>query len=209
MTFPRQVDAAFQIGLHPAKNAYTLPAMKKLQFIALLCLALLPSCATQKKPLGPQGSFSVKTVPFFGNDVHVFVEVSERTNGPRGPVLSSKRVTGDGVTGFVVPLGKIYSVHAYADLDHNGKQGPSDPSATVEGLRPVSDMDAMQAPAILTLPGTGVAPDWPGKKLSNDNSPASNEAPQQKAADKVQEASPGLPVPPPPAPTLPVPPPPQ
>jgi hypothetical protein len=177
--------------------------MKKLPL--LLCLALLSSCATDK-PGGPKGSFSVKVVPFFGNDVHVFVQVFDRTDGQRGPLLSSKRVTGDGVTGFVLPLGRTYSVHAYADLDHDGKQGPADPSANLDGLQPVADINAQQAPAILTLPGTGTAPDWPGKKSGGDNSPGSSEAMLQKAADKVQEASPGLPTPPPP--TLPVPPPP-
>jgi len=185
-----------------------MPAMKNPQFISLVCLLLLSSCATEK-PRGPQGSFSVKTVPYFGNDVRVYVQVFERTNGQRGDMLASRRVSGDGVTGFVLPLGKTYSVHAYADLDHDGKQGPNDPSVNLDGLEPIADIDAQQAPAIVTLPGTGVAPDWPGKKSGGDNPPASNESLLQKGADKLQEAASGLPVPPPPPPSLPVPPPPR
>jgi hypothetical protein len=180
--------------------------MKHPQFIFLACLLLLSSCATEK-PGGPKGSFSVKVVPFFGNDVHVFIQVFDRTNGQRGPLISSRRVSGDGVTGFVLPLGSTYSVHAYADLDHDGKQGPDDPSSNLDGLKPMADVNAQQAPAILTLPGTGVAPDWPGKKSDGESAPASNENLLQKGAEKIQEAAPGLPVPPPPS--LPVPPPPR
>jgi hypothetical protein len=62
-----------------------------------------------------------------------------------------------------------------------------------------------QAPVILTLPGAGVAPDWPGKKANRDSAPPANEALLQKGLDKVREVAPQLPVPPLP---LPIPPPP-
>src|SRR5688500_11729748 len=100
-------------------------SMKKSLHLAGLCLALLSGCATEQ-PRGPQGYFTVKIVPFFGNDVRVYAQVYERVDGQRGPVLTSKRVTGDGVVGFVLPLDHTYGVRAYADVDQDGKQGPAD-----------------------------------------------------------------------------------
>ena len=178
--------------------------MKNLSHLTALCLALLSGCATEQ-PRGPQGSFSVKVVPFFGNDVRVYAQAYERVNGQRGPVLTSKRVTGDGVVGFVLPLDHTYGVRAYADVDQDGKQGPADPSTSVEDLRPVADVNMQQAPVILALPGTGVSPDWPRKKNAPGTPATSDDALLQQGLEKAREIAPQLPVPPPP---LPVPPPP-
>lgn len=173
------------------------------------CLVLLASCATET-PRGPQGSFSVKVVPYFGPDTKVYIHAYERVNGQRGPALSSSVVKGDGVTGFVLPLDKEYGVRAYADLDGNGRSNTGDAVGNLEGLRPVSDVNHQAPPVILTLPGAGVAPDWPGTKPEDaaTASPSSAFSSStgdllQKGIDQVKEAAPGLPVPP-----LPVPPPP-
>ena len=83
----------------------------------------------------------MKVVPFFGNDVRVYAQAYERVNGQRGPLVTSKRVTGDGVVGFVLPLDQTYGVRAYADVDQDGKQGPTDPATSVENLRPVADVN--------------------------------------------------------------------
>jgi hypothetical protein len=178
--------------------------MNQLPYLAALCLALLPGCATEQ-PRGPQGSFSVKVVPFFGNDVRVYAQAYERVNGQRNTVLTSKRVTGDGVVGFVLPLDHTYGVRAYADVDQDGKQGPADPSTSVENLRPVADVNMQQVPVILALPGAGVAPDWPHKKNVPGTAATSEDALLQQGLEEAQEIAPRLPVPPPP---LPVPPPP-
>src|SRR5438094_819216 len=112
--------------MHACMTPFT--TMTRLPTLLAACLVLLAGCAT-KTPRGPVGSFTVKVVPFFGNNVRVRIEAYERVNGNRGPVLVSSRVTGDGVTGFVLPLGKVYGVSAWADVDRDGKKGPDDPAA--------------------------------------------------------------------------------
>jgi hypothetical protein len=140
----------------------------------------------------------------------VYTQLYERINGQRGPLISTKRVTGDGVTGFVLPLDHTYVVRAYADVDKDGKQGPTDPTGSVDNLRPVADVNMQQAPVILTLPGTGAAPDWPGRKADQDHAADSNEAIVEKGVEKAREQAPQVPAPVPvpvPPPPLPVPPP--
>lgn len=191
-------------------------------------LALLPSCATET-PRGPQGTFSVKVVPDFGKNVPVRIAAYTRKDGQRGPDLKAHLVTGDGVTGFVLPLNQVYGVRAYADLNRDGRVSPDEPAASLEGLKPVADPNAAHEPVILTLPGAGAAQasaEEAGSTVAPTGTPANgnvqkgldmlrNAAPggtlpkdvtpdkAQQGIDKLREAAPNLPIPP-----LPVPPPP-
>ncbi len=178
--------------------------MNRFLILTSILLVFAAGCALNE-PRGPQGSFSVKVLPYFGKDVRVYIQAYERVNGQRGPVLVSKRVTGDGVTGFVLPLGKEYGVRAYADLDADGRSGPGDPSAILDGLQSEEDLNAQGPPHVLTLPGTGESPDWPQKGGGGSSAPApappsSEEALLQKGIDRVRAAAPQLPIPPPPVP---------
>lgn len=191
-------------------------------------LTLLSGCATEK-PRGPQGTFSVKVVPDFGPKVPVRIAAYTRKDGQRGPDLKSHLVTGDGVTGFVLPLDQVYGVRAYADLNRDGRVSPDEPAASIEGLKPVADLHANHEPVILTLQGTGVAP-APAQQAGGNAEPTGssaninvqkgldmlrNAAPggtlpagvtadkAQQAVEKAREAAPNLPIPP-----LPIPPPP-
>ena len=213
---------------------YRIPSMTRLiSHLPLLVTALLgiTSCSTTERPTGPKGNFSVKVVPFFGKDVTVYISAYERKpDGTSSEALVNRKVTDDGVTGFVLPADGVYDVRAYADIDKDGKCGPNDPTATVEGLKPHRDLAADLEPTVLTLPGMGVAPDWPGGRsgavpltttpgasgnlqtgLDKAGAAAPGVTPDsenaealQKAADKVQTVAPSLPIPP-----LPVPPPPK
>ncbi len=193
-------------------------------------LFVFAGCSTTNKPTGPKGNFSVKVVPFFGKDVPVYISAYERMpNGTRGDTLVNRKVTDDGVTGFVLPADGVYGVRAYADIDKDGKCGPNDPAATLEGLKPRRDLAANQAPTVLTLPGAGVSPDWTNSKseegsASSTPGAASNvqsgldkaraAAPVvipdsvnadtlKKAAEKARTAAPDLPIPPLPVPAPP------
>jgi hypothetical protein len=173
--------------------------MKRFSFPFPICLVLLlAGCATDP-PRSPQGSFCVKVVPYFGRNVRIYIHAYERVSGQRGPALSSSRVTDDGVTGFVLPLGKVYGASAYADLDGDGKRGPNDPAGSVEGLRPVEDVNAPQELAILTLPGAGEAPDWPQNKSKESTTPLSGGT-LQNSLQQIRAESSQLPIPPPPVP---------
>ncbi len=168
------------------------------------CFSILAGCATPV-PRGPVGHFSVKVVPFFGRDVKVYYTSYERNaDGTRGSNLSGGRVTGDGVVGFVLPAYATYGVRAYADMDGDGRRGATEPTASVEGLKPSTDIQSEEAPVVLTMPGTGIAPEWPSKKTaSNPSQNPLDSATIQKGMDKLREAAPDLPIPP-----LPIPPPP-
>lgn len=222
---PPLIKLSTQPNLNPTPTIMT----RYRSFLLAGCIATLSSCATEA-PRGPVGNFSVKVVPFFGKDVRVYITAYPRDpQGQRGPDVVNRRVTGDGITGFVLPAGRVYGVRAYADLDGDGRSGPADPTASMEGLKPVTDLSANQDPVVLTLPGTGAAPDWPQKKnvsASQTGTPGTDDIQKgidtlraaapgtlpgsinagnvQKAADKLREAAPGLPIPP-----LPVPPPPK
>lgn len=192
---------------------------------ATASLAVLASCATETLR-GPQGSFSVKVVPDFGQDVPVHIAAYTRgDDGQRGPDLKAHRVTGDGITGFVLPLDQVYGVRAWADLNRDGRTAPHEPVASLEGLRPVADPNAAPGPALLTLPGKGVAtapapqvarPPDPAEIIANGTVqqrldllrdaaagtlPAGVTADKvQQGLDKVREVAPNLPIPPPPPP---------
>jgi hypothetical protein len=149
----------------------------------------------------------VKVVPYFGKDVRVYIQASEQSGGRGRVIMASRRVTGNGVTGFVLPVDKVFVVRAYADVDGDGRQSPSDPAASISGLKPEADINAPHVPVLLTLPGTGAAPDWPQKGAASQ-APQDAQSPEssliQRGIEKVQEFAPELPVPP-----LPVPPPPR
>jgi hypothetical protein len=172
--------------------------------LPLLALALalaLAGCATEPPTRGPQGSFSIKVVPFFGNDVRVYARAFERVSGQRGPLLAANRVAGDGVTSFVLPLDKTYTVQAFADLDGNGKPGPDEPAANLDGLRPEGGINVPLVPSVVTLPGAGVSPDWPQKKGADANPAAAlglSDHDLQRGLQKAREVAPELPIPPPP-----------
>lgn len=173
--------------------------------LSAISVAVFAGCAADKAR-GPQGSFSVKVLPYFGKDVRVSIQAYSRDDkGQRGPALATHQVTDDGITGFVLPLGRRYGVQAYADLDRDGRRSTDDPAATLENLEPVADLHSTQPPHVLTLPGTGVGTDWPGRNDgATDASTAIDRSKVQGALQSVHEAAPSLPIPP-----LPVPPPPQ
>lgn len=182
---------------------------------------LLPGCAaTKPEPAGPKGSFSVEVQPYFGPDVKVYAEAFPLDGGGnRGPRVALNHVTGDGVTGFVLPIGKKYSVRAFADLDGDKRCGPNDPAATLSDLRPETNPNSSHIPPVLTISTTGAALPWPQKKPeapAQEAGIAAEPPPEGGVAPVTDEPAP-LPVPPPPPPTpanslpippLPIPPPP-
>ena len=179
-------------------------------FLIVASLHAVTSCTVKPPAQAPFGTFSVKVTPYFGKDVRVMISSYERlADGKRGPNLWTGPVSADGITGFVLRVGPVYGVRAYADLDGDGRQSPTDPTGSVEGLHPVSGVNAELRPVILTLPGTGVAPEWPMKRrVSKTPSDLLDPAAIKKGMRELRENAPDLPIPPLPVPPLPVPPPP-
>jgi len=178
--------------------------------ILLLGIALSAGCATKKEPTPrePHGVFRVKVVPYFGKDVPVYLAAYTRgEDGNRSDKLASNKVGTDGVSGFALPMGKVYEVTGYADLNNDGNKTPDEPTATVTNLKPLSHLGSGPEydPVVLRLPGEGVAPEAPRIKweksppppvVPKDSKGGSSAAPS--SASPAPAAPTELPVPPPP-----------
>ena len=181
--------------------------MKTILALTGISIAILTSCSSPKrsaeKAPPPSGIIHVKVTPWFGDKVAIYASAYALDPTKPGGPSANHRVDAEGVVGFVVPMGALYGVRAYADLDGSGKQDAGEPSGQLENLEPLSPTGSGPEydPKILTLPGQGVRPKIP--KNQNDTlSPLSPSA-AAKIRDAVKAVPmllPDLQVPPPPTP---------
>lgn len=168
----------------------------------LLCLAVLTHCETTspKNSSQPSGVIQVHVTPWFGEAAPIYATLTP-TILPEKPEPGVRhRLDADGLAGFVVPMGATYGVRAYADLDGNGRQDPTEPSGILTEISPLPPLGTgpEYTPKELVLPGTGV----PLPKSDKKTDILSKLPPA--AAEKLREASQSLTTPtippPPPAP---------
>jgi hypothetical protein len=184
--------------------------MKTILALTGIWIAALTSCSSPKPPADNattrSGIINVKVTPWFGDTVAIYASAYPLDPTKRGGAAATHRVDAEGVVGFVVPIGGLYGVRAYADLDGSGRQDAGEPSGSVVNLEPLSPTGSgpEYEPNVLTLPGQGV----PVKKPKAEKDPLSRLSPSMEAtirdaAKSVPMLVPGLQVPP-----LPQPPPP-
>lgn len=193
-------------------------------FLGLLTLAVAGCTATGKKEdtKEPLGVFSVKIVPEPGNaKIHVTAYTRDK-KGDKGATVADYPVGKDGVSGFVLPMGKVYGVQAFVDLNGNKIRDKNEPAGSAENLKPLpaSGSGPEYTPAVIILPiaapalppggsATGVAgTGGPSTSAAADGTAPSFQVPADPSKPVVKPAAPAPLVTPAPPESLPVPPPP-
>lgn len=164
---------------------------------ALLAALLLPSCSwnwcfwKKRKPKFDKGVIQVRVVPASaGKGIPVRARAYEADEGERGDLVANHPVSGDGVVGFVLPMGEEYIIEAHADLDADGRRDRGEPWVEMVGVQPHDLLAPDPGPTPLRLPVSGAVP-------RSHPAPERQEAPMPglglpSILDQLREQAPGL-----------------
>lgn len=126
------------------------------QGLIAICSLLLPACSWmpwfgRKKEPARFGVVSVRLIrppPKGKRATYAVVSVHK---GRRLKDAGLQRVTPDGAASFVLPMGSLYDVRIFRDLNHNQSLDPNEPSGLVENLAPTPPTDVDAQPVTLAF----------------------------------------------------------